>query len=224
MSEFPAMLRLRGRRAVVLGGGGVAARRAASLVEAGAAVTVIAPEVDPRIADLGVEVMRRGYRKGDLAGARLVVLATDVPGVNDAAAEEAERTGALVNRADRPEAGDLTVPAHKRIGPVTVSVHTGGVSARAAAVIRDQMLEALDPDWPRLLEAVRPFREPLQQRVSDAQRRKAALHKLTDPEAMRTLKEHGEAALAERCRAIVETAASGTEPTNPGEADAEETG
>ena len=65
-SRYPVELDMAGTAAVVVGGGAVAARRAKALVEAGAEVTVIAPEVDDAIATLGVSVQRRRYRDGDV--------------------------------------------------------------------------------------------------------------------------------------------------------------
>ena len=46
---YPVGLRLRDRRVVVVGGGQVAHRRVAGLLEAGAQVTVVSPEVTPAL-------------------------------------------------------------------------------------------------------------------------------------------------------------------------------
>ena len=43
---------LAGRRVVIIGGGGVAARRVPGLADAGAVVTVVAPELTPALHDL----------------------------------------------------------------------------------------------------------------------------------------------------------------------------
>jgi precorrin-2 dehydrogenase / sirohydrochlorin ferrochelatase len=199
MAELPVMLRVVGRRCVIVGGGAVALRRARALLEAGAEVRVVAPRVDAELQTLPVGVEQRPYRRGDLAGALLAVAATDDPAVNAAVAAEAREAGVLVNRADEPEAGDLTIPAHARHGPITLAVHTGGISAAAAATIRRQLSEALDPDWPRLLRIAAPYRELIQRRVPDDAARHERLTRLTGPEAMRTLKERGSAAFETFC-------------------------
>jgi precorrin-2 dehydrogenase/sirohydrochlorin ferrochelatase len=162
MPDLPVMLRIEGKRCVIVGGGPVARRRAAALLEAGGRVTVVAPQIDPDLAAMSVTVERRAYRETDLDGAFLVVVATGDDAVNAAIGEDARRRGVLVNRADEPTEGDFTVPAHARHGPITLAVHTGGVSAGAGAAIRRELSAALDPAWPRLLELVAPFRSRIQ--------------------------------------------------------------
>jgi len=197
------MLKLSGRRCIVLGGGLVAERRARSLLAAGAAVTVIAPQITGGLGELAVTHAARRFQAGDLAGAFLAVLATDEPAVHDAAAAEARRAGVLINRCDAPDQGDLTVPAHAHHGPVTIAVDTSGISAAASAAIRRELSDALDLDWPRLLELARPFRERLQQQEPDSGRRKAKLRRLTDQQAMAMLKTQGPEAVTMHFERIV---------------------
>ena len=196
------MLNLTGVASVILGGGSVAVRRAKSLVEAGAQVTVIAPSIDHRLTAMNLEKISRPYQTGDLAGARLIVIATDNPQVNAAAAAEARQVGAWINRADDPAAGDFTVPAHARRGPVTVAVDTGGVSPGAAAAIRDGLLAALDPHWPQLLELVAPYRDMIKAVCPDAKRRRGFLQRLTDSTIIDSLKQNGPGAVIAACERI----------------------
>ena len=199
MNDLPVMLRVRGRRCVIVGGGAVAVRRAGALSEAGAAVTVIAPRIDARM-PAEVEQVTRPYQADDLADALLVVIATDDRAVNEQVAADAARLKVLTNRADAPDDGDLSVPAHAHHGPVTIAVHTGGISAAAGAVIRRQLSEALGEDWPRLLATAAPFLERMQRSVSDRATREAALRQLTDEHAMAVLRSGGVAALDAHCR------------------------
>lgn len=200
------MLKLDGLRCVIIGGGAVAVRRARSLVGAGGKVTVVAPRMDPRLTQMPVDCVRRAYARGDLAGARVVVIATNDAEVNNAAAEEARQVGALVNRADDPEAGNFTVPAQGRRGPVTIAVDTGGISAAAAAAIRDELVEALDADWPRLLTLVEPYRSRIKAGCADARVRRRFLQRLTDSAIMVILKEQGSDAVVAACQRIVDEA------------------
>lgn len=202
MPDLPVMLKVEGTRCVIVGGGAVARRRAEALLAAGAEVVVIAPHPDAALAAMGLTLLERPYQAGDLAGARLVVIATDDEAVNAVAAREAAERGVLVNRADAPDAGDFTVPAHAHHGPLTLAVHTGGVSASAAAAIRRQLSEALDPDWPRLLELVAPYRPAIQARMTDPAERQDRLRKLTDARAMNILKAQGPDALRRHCESL----------------------
>ena len=127
---YPVVLTLSGRRCLVVGGGPVAARRARGLLEAGAMVTVVAPDVVPaleRLADGGpLEVVRRPYRSGEAARYHLVLTATGVPEVDRSVVADAESAGVLVNTAGGDAPGTVQLPAVHREGPVTVAVSTGG--------------------------------------------------------------------------------------------------
>jgi siroheme synthase-like protein len=137
---------LAGRPVLVVGGGPVAARKVAGLRAAGAAVTVVAPDIRPEIeADPGVTVARRPYRAGDAARFRLVVTATGVPAVDRAVAAEAEAAGVWCNSADDPEACTFLLPAVHRDGAVTLAVSTAGSSPALAGWLRDRAAAALAP-------------------------------------------------------------------------------
>ena len=208
MPDLPIMLRVSGRRCVVVGGGPVAHRRAKAIVHAGGAVTVIAPRVDAAMQTLDVQIERRPYESEDLVGMFLVVVATDDPEINRAVAADARRLGVLLNRADDPGAGDLCIGAHEHHGPITIAVYTGGISSTAAGKIRRELSASLDPDWPRLLEIVGPYRTLLQERCRDTEDRRARLVQLASPRAMAILKEQGPESLQQFCNDIV----AGTPP------------
>ncbi|CAB4551394.1 unannotated protein [freshwater metagenome] len=136
-SQLSVQLRVQGRRCVVVGGGPVALRRATLLLQAGADLTVIAPELHvgfDELAELNaVQIERREFRPADLVSAEkqrgggeqpmlLVVAATDNPKVNERVGELCSAAGILVNRADLAQAGDLSFPALVNFGAVTLAV------------------------------------------------------------------------------------------------------
>ena len=200
------MLHVEGRGAVVVGGGKTAARRAEALIEAGAEVRVIAPEFDPAFETLDVAMQHRPYRAGDLHGAWLVVVATDDAQVNARVAAEAEEHGILTNRADDQSAGDLAVPAHRRVGPVTLAVSTGGASGAAAAKLADHLIDAIDPVWPGMVSVVGPMRKLAQQKIADPVKRRGVIARMVDEQAVACYREGGEAGLTEHCRKLIDEA------------------
>jgi len=202
MPDLPIMLKLAGRRCLIVGGGPVALRRARAMLACDAHVVVIAPQLAPDFETLDVETHLRKYKASDLKDARLVVTATDDPRLNARIALQAERHGVLVNRADDAKQGDFTVPAHRHEGPLTVAVHAGGVSASAGAQIRDQLLAALDPDWIRLLETIAPYRKAIQKTTTDPQERQAKLRRLASSEMLDLFKSDGEQAIRDACDAL----------------------
>jgi precorrin-2 dehydrogenase/sirohydrochlorin ferrochelatase len=137
---YAAFLDLRGRRALVVGGGGVAERKVTGLLDAGARVRVVSPEVTPALAALAdagiVERRARAFRGHDVRGCMIVVAATGVPEVDDAAAAAARRARALVNVVDRADACDFILPSVLRRGDLQIAVSTGGQSPALAREIR----------------------------------------------------------------------------------------
>lgn len=206
MKGLPALLHVEGRRAVVVGGGQTAARRAQALVDAGAEVVVIAPTLDPAFEGMGVTTHQRAYQAGDLEGVWLVVVATNDAEVNTAVAAEAAERRILTNRADDQNAGDLAVPAHRHVGPVTVAVSTGGASGAAAAKLANQLVEAIDPAWPALLAVVAEMRAEAQQRIADPTKRRRVIVQMVDERAIAVYRGGGTDALTTHCRKLIDEA------------------
>jgi len=198
MTGLPVILNLADRVCVVVGGGPVAQRRCAALLEAGASVRVVAPELADGFDTSGIEHHARPFEPDDLKDALLVVAATDDPQVNREISEAANERGVLVNRSDDAAAGDLIVPAQGQRGPIRITVDTGGRSASAARQVRDELLDALDGQWVQLLEVVGRYREVVQEKIDDPKRRQALLKRFITDDARATLLRDGEDALT-RC-------------------------
>jgi uroporphyrin-III C-methyltransferase / precorrin-2 dehydrogenase / sirohydrochlorin ferrochelatase len=160
MSGYPLELELAGRRIVVVGGGAVALRRARALVEAGADVTVVAPDVAAELAELPLTVRRRRYRAGDLTGAWLVHAATNDPAINALVAAGAERERIWCIRADNAAASAARTPAVARHGDIAVAVTSGGDPRRSQRLRSAIALALADGSLP-----VRPQRRTT--RVAD---------------------------------------------------------
>src|SRR3954470_6370806 len=143
---YPVGLRLLDRRVVVVGGGQVAHRRVAGLLEAGARVTLVSPEVTPALEALvapgSLTWVRRRYEPGDLDGAWYAVAATDDRAVNAAVAEEADHARIFCARADDRAAPRAWPPGGGRQGDLVVGVHGGGDPQRAVGV-RDAVVAGL---------------------------------------------------------------------------------
>ena len=139
-------LRLGGRRVVVVGAGQVAERRLVRLLEAGAAVQVIAPQASARIVRLDragrLHWIPRRYAEGDLEGAWYVLAATDDPSCNEQVSAEAERRHIFCVRADDREQATAWTPATGEIDGVQVGVLAGGDHRRSRR-IRDLVLQLL---------------------------------------------------------------------------------
>jgi siroheme synthase-like protein len=160
---YPVNLVVDGRPCLVVGGGRVAAGKVRGLLEAGARVTVVAPDIDPAIAALdGVAIERRTYRQGDVAGYRFAVAATGDPSVNQAVYDDGEEAGVWVNAADDPARCSAILPARIRQGRLTVTISTGGHSPAVASWLRERLAEELGPEYDQLIGLLGEARKEVQ--------------------------------------------------------------
>lgn len=167
-------MNLAGRRCVIVGGGEVAARKARKLLQAGAEVIVVSPEIGPGIGDLGVEFHRRAYRDGDLEGVRLAFAATDSREVNAAVVREGRERGVPVNVADEFGGGDFALPSTLRRGGLQVAVSTGGASPTLARRVRKSLEGLFEEEWKGLVaefEAARKEGRPVDEETEGEVRR-----------------------------------------------------
>lgn len=142
------MLDIRGRLAVVVGGNRVAAEKAAALAASGANVHALSPEFCDELLVLAeqkrVTLYQKAYEPGDLAGAFVVIAATDDPQLVQAIWNETQERGQLVNIVDVPEYCSFILPSILRRDQLTIAVSTEGASPGLAKRIRHH-LEDLFP-------------------------------------------------------------------------------
>jgi uroporphyrin-III C-methyltransferase/precorrin-2 dehydrogenase/sirohydrochlorin ferrochelatase len=138
-------LRLAGRRVLVAGGGAVAGRRVPALLDAGAAVFLVSPEVTGSLEDLAqlgrIEWAHRPFQPGDTAGTWLVCACTDDPAANAAIVAEADQHRIWSIRADDAQQSHVWTPASGLAGDVQVGVLSG--DPRHSAGIRDAIVTGL---------------------------------------------------------------------------------
>ncbi len=143
LKHYPVFLDLRDRPVLVVGAGKIALRKTRGLVEAGARITVVAPECEPEFDDLPVRMVRRRFRASDLTGVMLVFAATDDRLTNHRIAIAAKGKGVFANIADSAEECDFVVPARVHRGAVQVAISTGGENPRPSAELRKRLEEIL---------------------------------------------------------------------------------
>ena len=165
LAGLPVNLLVRGRRVVVVGGGRVAARKIEPLLDLGAEVVVVAPQIVDEIrgwAGAGrCELVERAFRPDDVGGAWLVFSATGEPGVNAAVLAAGEAAGIWVNGADDPANCSFTMMSVVRRADVVVAFGTGGRSPALSAHLRRLLTEELGPEYEVLLELLAEAREGL---------------------------------------------------------------
>jgi len=145
---YPLMLDVRGRQAIVIGGDRVAAEKAAALAASGAFVSVLSQEFCAELLAQAeqkrITLRRKAYEPGDLAGAFVVIAATNDLQLIQAIWAETQERGQPVNIVDVPEYCSFILPSVLRRGQLTIAVSTEGTTPGLAKRIR-QSLEELFP-------------------------------------------------------------------------------
>lgn len=206
---YPVYLNLKGKRVVVIGGGEVAERKVESLLGTGALITLVSPEVTPKLVALAdekrIELHRRAYAPGDCDAATLVLSATDNPELSRAVFHEATAAGALVNTADQPALCDFIMPAVVRRGDIAIAISTSGTSPGLAARLRRKISAVVGPEYARLSELLSKARPEIRRRIPDEQARKALHHRILDSDIIIRLKENDTAGAERLLREIIES-------------------
>lgn len=205
-ADYPVMLRLAGRRCVVVGGGTVALRRTQRLVACEADILVVAPRARSEIGDMAVEgklwLELRPFEPAYLDGALIAIAATDDRDVNQAVAQAARARGVLVNVADDPASGDFTVPAIVRRSNITLGISTGGRSPAFTRFLREQLDAWLTEDRSLLLELASEMRRELRATVQQADPSRWQIA-LTDPGVAAAIRAGDLDAARERIQAVL---------------------
>jgi uroporphyrin-III C-methyltransferase / precorrin-2 dehydrogenase / sirohydrochlorin ferrochelatase len=146
---FPLFLKLEGRQVLVVGGGPVAAAKVGALLESGAAVTVVAPELHPVLIDFAkagkISTAQRSYLASDLLGVWLVVAAAP-PEVNQSVAAAAGSLRLFVLAVDDTSAASAYGAGTFRRGEITIAVSTNGRAPALAGLLREGLEAALPED------------------------------------------------------------------------------
>lgn len=143
----------------------MAERKVKGLLDCGAGVTVVSPDLTPRLrrrVEKGqIKHLSRMYRDGDYQGMYLLITATDDRELNRSIGIEARKAGLLVNVVDDPDYCDFIAPSLVRRGDITFAISTGGGSPALARWLRRQIQTEFPPEYGRLATVLSQVRKQL---------------------------------------------------------------
>lgn len=191
MSFYPVFLNLNGRKCVVVGGGRVAERKVHALIQAGARVTVISPEITKKLQRQKqrglIRHIARKYSKSYLRGAFLVIAATDSYEENSRIAADA---GTIpVNVVDTPELCSFIVPSVVRRGPLTIAISTSGASPALSKAIRKEIERLYPKSFSRYVAELKKKRKEILSEVKDSRLRQRLLKSFVSAAALQRLRQ-----------------------------------
>ncbi len=151
MGLFPLFLKIEGRSALVVGAGEIAEAKIASLLDAGASVTVIAPQATSKVRDWAhqgaIQWHPRVFDASDVDGKDLVIAATSSAEVNHSVYAESRQRGVLCNVVDDPPYCDFYFGAVVKRGELQIAISTGGQSPAFAQHLRRQLEGQFGPEY-----------------------------------------------------------------------------
>jgi precorrin-2 dehydrogenase / sirohydrochlorin ferrochelatase len=187
MDLFPIMLKLEGRKCVVIGAGDVATSKIDALLSGGAAVHVVAPDATDSVQRHANEDrlhwIKREFRPEDLEDAFIVVAATDSNSVNEDIYRTCRERGVLCNVVDDPPHCDFYYPAVVRRGHLQIAISTSGKSPALARRLRVELEQQFGPEYAEWLEHIGSERREIMSRKLPADEQRRLLEQIASGEA-----------------------------------------
>ena len=176
MQHLPLFADLAQRAVLVVGGGVVAERRVTLLLEAKAAVTVVAPQLSERLAELAAEGafahVAKAYAGDALDDYWLVVAATHDRAVNAEVAAAAFAAKRFCNVVDDARTSTFIMPAIVDRSPVTIAIGSSGLSPVLARWIKGVIETLLPARLGALAELAGRWRQRVREQVADPTERR----------------------------------------------------
>ena len=165
MSYFPAFLKFDNKKILIVGGGYIAYEKLDHLLDFTRDITVIAPELSSQMQDRitkeGLSLIKRAYRKGDIAEAAVVVVAVDNIALQEEIFKESKHYHCLCNAVDSVDYCDFIFPSYVKKGDLTVAVSTSGASPALAKHLRRFLEKTIPSGISAFLDEMKQLRSIL---------------------------------------------------------------
>ena len=173
MDFLPIFMNVKDRSCLIVGGGEVAQRKASVLLDTGAMVKVVAPEISGAFADMpDVECVMDRFQPGHLDGAVLAIAATDDRAVNREVSQQARARNIPVNVVDNPDLCTFIMPSILDRSPLMVAFSSGGASPVLARMLRGKLETMIPQGYGRLTAFCARLRGIVKTRIADPARRR----------------------------------------------------
>ena len=176
MQALPIFFNIKNRHCVVIGGGDVAMRKVSMLLKASAAVTIYSPKICHELQDLAdaqkIKFLQSNFEENQLAGACMVIAATDDEAVNMAVSIAAKAQNIPVNVVDAPDLCTFTMGSIIDRSPVVIAVSSEGNAPVLARYIRAKIETMLPATYGRIADIAGEFREQVKAKFGTTQARR----------------------------------------------------
>ena len=193
MKYYPIHLNINNRNCLVVGGGGVGTRKVKTLLDCGARVTLVSPEISPQLRDLAASgdiiLKERSYQSDDLSNLFLVIGATDDEKLNKQISSDADRLNTLCNIADRPEVCNFILPSIVHRDDLVITISTSGKSPALAKKLRKALENQFGKEYGTLLRLMGAIRKKLLQQAHEPEAHKPLFEQLLNSDLIGMIQE-----------------------------------
>lgn len=165
MSFFPLYMDMKNLKVLMVGGGTIATEKLEKLLDFTKEITVIANEVSAEahmlIKDHCLTLSQRTYKKGDIEGFDIVIVATDTVDLHKAIYDESRGSRTLVNSVDNTDYCDFIFSSYVQKGDLTIAFSTGGASPAFSKQIRRHFEKVIPDSVEAFLEKMKSLRTTL---------------------------------------------------------------
>ena len=167
MAYFPMFIDIEKKKCLVAGGGTVALRKVRVLLDFGAQITVVAPQIDPQILQLtgNVCVKERTFEPEDLKECVLVVAATDDVRENHRIARMAQKKHIPVNAVDQQEDCSFIFPSYLKHRDLVGAFSSAGNSPVLTQYLKESLKEILTEELGQINDYMGSIRPVVKTRI-----------------------------------------------------------
>jgi siroheme synthase-like protein len=176
--SYPVLLRLEGRRCLVVGGGKVATHKVDGLLAASAQVMIISPTLHPTLTGYfqaeQIKWLSQPYSPDVYSQFQpfIVFAATNLPEVNQQVADGAKHRGILVNIVDSSTESDFSNMIAIRQPPITIGLATGGTSPALSKHLQLRLRYAIGAEYSVLAQWLGELRPVIKAKIESESKRK----------------------------------------------------
>lgn len=189
MGWTPLYLEMKDKKVLIVGSGEVGSRRALRFLNAGAEVIILGNQIDNEVITKGASLESADEAEKWIKWADLVVVASGDSNFNQNIADLAE--GKLLNRADKPDEGNMIVPSSFFIGDVQISIFTQKKSPLMAKELRKKIQKVISEEDILQLDLQSYTRNILKDKVKGQKNRRTYLYQLLNDENIKNFLEEG---------------------------------
>ncbi|MER0169740.1 MAG: uroporphyrinogen-III C-methyltransferase [Nitrosomonas sp.] len=176
MDFLPVFLNIKNKACLVVGGGEVATRKVMLLLQTGAHVSVVSPELSSALNEFHAQGKIKHhaefFQSGHLEDIVLVIAATDDRDTNRQVSAAAQQRQIPINVVDNPDLCTFIMPSIVDRSPLLIAISSGGQSPVLARLLRAQLETMIPAAYGHLAAMAGKFREHVKQHFTHPEKRR----------------------------------------------------